>query len=130
MLRAILANPRDRTEVRLVYASKTPADIILKAELDALAVVHPNFKVLYTVSSAPPEAEWTPAKGALGHVSKDMLTSFLPPPAADARHRVFVCGPPGFMRALSGEKTSPSDQGELSGLLTERHVSPEAVYTF
>ena len=49
LLRAILDNPRDRTEVRLVYASKTPADVILKAELDALALTHPNFKVLYTV---------------------------------------------------------------------------------
>jgi cytochrome-b5 reductase len=54
LLRAILDNPRDRTEVRLVYASKTPADVILKAELDALALTHPNFKVLYTVRRLGP----------------------------------------------------------------------------
>jgi hypothetical protein len=28
-----------------VYASRTPEDIILKTELDALSVVHRNFKV-------------------------------------------------------------------------------------
>ena len=41
----MLANPRDKTEIRLIYASRTEADIILKTELDALATVYPNFKV-------------------------------------------------------------------------------------
>ena len=127
MLLAILKNPRDRTEVRLVYASKTPEDIILKRELDALAITHPNFKVLYTVSSAKPADHWD---GATGHVSKEMLTSFLPPPGADGGSKVLVCGPPGFMKALSGEKKSPSDQGELAGMLKDLHFSPQEVFKF
>ena len=53
LLRAILDNPRDRTEVRLIYANKSEADIMLRAELDALAAKHPQFKVVYTLDNAP-----------------------------------------------------------------------------
>jgi cytochrome-b5 reductase len=126
LIRAVLANPRDRTEVRLVYASKTPADVILKAELDALALAHPNFKVLYTVSKVPAGA--APWPGAVGHVTKEMLASFLPPPQAAGGAKVVVCGPPGFMRAVSGEKKSPSDQGELAGMLKELKFEPGEVF--
>ena len=45
VLMEILSNPRDTTEVRLVYASRTEEDILLRLELDALAAVYPNFKV-------------------------------------------------------------------------------------
>jgi cytochrome-b5 reductase len=125
LLKAVLGNPRDRTEVRLVYASKTPADVILKAELDALALTHPNFKVLYTVSKVPAGAAWA---GAVGHVTKEMLASFLPPPGAAGGAKVVVCGPPGFMKAVSGEKKSPSDQGELAGMLKELKFAPAEVF--
>ncbi|RYG47242.1 hypothetical protein EON67_08750, partial [archaeon] len=58
LIRAILDNPRDKTEVRLLFANKTPADVILKAELDALAAVHPNFKVTYIVDAGSAGADW------------------------------------------------------------------------
>ena len=93
LIHEILSNPRDKTEVRLVYASRTPGDIILKTELDALTVTHPNFKVLYTVDK--PEAGWA---GATGYVTKDMVASFLPPPQVEAgKHQILVCGPPPMM---------------------------------
>lgn len=77
LLQAILANPRDRTQVRLVYASRTPHDIILKEELDKLASIYPNFKVLYTVSQPGDDWNWT---GATGHVNAEMVRTVLPPP--------------------------------------------------
>ena len=43
----MLSNPRDKTEIRLIYASRTEEDIILRTELDALATVYPNFKVRF-----------------------------------------------------------------------------------
>jgi cytochrome-b5 reductase len=49
LIQEILSNPRDRTEIRLVYANRTPGDILLRAQLEALAAVNPQFKVLYTV---------------------------------------------------------------------------------
>lgn len=130
LITEILANPRDRTEVRLVYASRSPADIILKTQLDALQVQYPNFKVLYTVDAGAGATNWS---GATGHISKDMLTSFLPPPqpgAAAPKYKVLVCGPPGMMQATCGEKKSPTDQGELSGLLKDLHYSPEQVFKY
>jgi len=98
LITAILADPRDVTQVRLLYASRTPADIILRDELDALAAVHPNFKVLYTVDDAAAEPGWG---GATGYVSADLVAGFLPPPqAAAGRNKILVCGPPGFMKAV------------------------------
>jgi hypothetical protein len=43
---------------------------------------------------------------------------------------VFVCGPPGMMELISGNKKSPKDQGELKGILKELGYSPEQVYKF
>ncbi len=71
------------------------------------------------------DAEWT---GAKGHISKEMITGFLPPPGG--QHKVLVCGPPGFMAHLSGDKKSPSDQGELKGMLLELHYKAEDVFKF
>ena len=119
--------PPSPPQIRLVYASHTPEDIILKTELDALSVVHRNFKVLYIVTQ-PGEGAW---RGATGHVSKDMITSFLPPPQPEAgRHGVLVCGPPGFMKAVSGEKKSQSEQGELTGMLAELSYSAAQTFKF
>ena len=43
---AVLANPDDKTELSLVYANVSEADIILKDKIDALAAKHPKqFKV-------------------------------------------------------------------------------------
>ena len=95
----MLADPRDHTEIRLLYASRSPEDIILKAQLDALAVTHPNFKVAYVVDGAA--AGWT--EGVVGRVDAAAVTAFLPPPQAEAgKFKIMVCGPPGMMKAVSG----------------------------
>ena len=76
--------------------------------------------------SQPSEA-WD---GKRGHVDRALLASTLPPPQGGDATKVLVCGPPGFMRALSGEKKSPADQGELTGLLKEMRYAPEQVFKF
>jgi cytochrome-b5 reductase len=121
----ILANPRDRTEIRLVYGCRSEEDIILRDELDALAAAYPNFKVVYTLSK--PSAAW---RGRTGHVSKELLASVLPPPQEKAATKVLVCGPPAFMAALSGDKKSPSDQGELVGALRDLKYEPSQVFKY
>jgi len=126
LLLEILSNPRDRTEVRLVYSSRTEADIILREELDALAAAYPNFKVRYTLTGAAP-AGWAGAKGRVG---RDMLAASLPPPREGAKTKVFVSGPPGFMKALCGEKKSAADQGELTGELQAMRYAPEQVFKY
>jgi cytochrome-b5 reductase len=136
LLQTILSNPRDKTEVRLLYASRTPADIILRAELEALAAAHPNFKVVFNVDSTGAAAvgssgsstATTWALGGVGHISKEQVKDFLPPPADS--YKILVCGPPPFMKAYSGEKKSPAEQGELTGALAELGYTPEHVFKF
>ena len=53
----------DTTRVSLLFANKTPADILLKDELDELNAAHPNLSVHYTVDSVPPPGG---AEGAAG----------------------------------------------------------------
>ncbi|KAL2622464.1 hypothetical protein R1flu_002669 [Riccia fluitans] len=109
---AILSNEADATQVSLIYANVSPDDILLKKKLDELAAEHPNFKVYYVVNN--PMDNW---KGGVGFTSYDMLVKGLPSPTEDTL--ILVCGPPGMMKAISGDKASPKDQGELTGLLKQ-----------
>ncbi|KAG0590923.1 hypothetical protein KC19_1G136000 [Ceratodon purpureus] len=120
---AIVSNPEDNTQVSLVYANTTPADILLKSKLDSLAFAHPNFKVFYVVSK---ESEgW---KGGKGHVTKDVLKKGLPSPSDDTL--ILVCGPPGLMNLISGDKAPDKSQGELIGMLKDLGYTPQQVYKF
>jgi cytochrome-b5 reductase len=74
-----------------------------------------------------PSDSWA---GPKGHVDRTLLAAALPPPQEGAATKVFVCGPPGFMKTLSGEKKSASDQGELAGLLKDMRYTPEQVFKF
>jgi len=86
VLRAILKDPEDRTEVSLLFANQTEEDILLRAELEECAK-DPRVKVWYTLDR-PPEG-W---KFSSGFVSQDMLADHLPPAADDVV--VLMCGPP------------------------------------
>ena len=44
----MLKDPKDYTELRLLYANSSPADVLLKQELEAFAREHDNFKVWFT----------------------------------------------------------------------------------
>jgi cytochrome-b5 reductase len=78
----------DETELSLVYANVTEADILLRTELDALAQAHPRrFRVHHTLES--PAAAWG---GGAGRVDVATVRLHLPPPGAGVR--VLVCGPP------------------------------------
>ncbi|KAF3328522.1 NADH-cytochrome b5 reductase-like protein [Carex littledalei] len=107
----------------LVYANVSPDDILLKAELDKLAASYPNFKVFYTVDK--PADNW---RGGVGYVSKEMALKGLPSPSADSL--ILVCGPPGMMKHISGDKAKDRSQGELSGILKELGYTEEMVYKF
>jgi len=123
VIKKVLANPRDKTELRLIFANETEADILLKAELDGLAQLYPNFKVYYTLTNPP--AGWT---GFTGYVNKTTLASVLPPPSDE--HIILVCGPDGMLSAVSGPKTKDRKQGELGGLLKDMGFTAEQVYKF
>lgn len=120
---AIVSNPEDNTQVSLVFANTSPADILLKAKLDAMSFAHPNFKVFYVVDN--PSEDW---KGGKGFISKDVLLKGLPSPSDDTL--ILVCGPPGMMNLVSGDKAPDKSQGELIGILKDLGYTSEQVYKF
>lgn len=70
VIRAILRGRRegDWTEVDLVFANVTAEGILLKGDLDALALQDPGFRVHYVVNQAP--EGWT---GGVGYVTPEMI---------------------------------------------------------
>ncbi|KAL4571512.1 hypothetical protein LXL04_018272 [Taraxacum kok-saghyz] len=123
VIEAILKNPDDNTKVSLVYANVSPDDILLKKRLDMLAATHPNLKVFYTVDN--PSKYWV---GGTGFISKDMALKGLPAPSDDTL--ILVCGPPGMMKHIAGDKGKDKSQGEVIGILKDLGYTEEMVYKF
>ncbi|KAG8362619.1 hypothetical protein BUALT_BualtUnG0057800 [Buddleja alternifolia] len=143
---AILKNPDDSTQVSLLYANVSPDDILLKKKLDVLAASNPNLKVFYTVDK--PTKDWL---GGKGYISKEMVVKGLPSPSDDTlvlhsfidflaysnpgrkfayEETYLVCGPPGMMKHISGDKAKDWSQGELTGILKELGYTEDMVYKF
>jgi cytochrome-b5 reductase len=124
--RHIFRNPEDKTKVTLVYGNVSEEDILLKREWEELENTYPQrFRAFYVLDN-PPES-W---QGGKGYVTKELLKTVLPEPKEGDKIKLFVCGPPGMYKAISGGKKSPSDQGELDGYLKELGYSKDQVYKF
>ena len=119
----ILNNAADKTEISLIFANNTEEDILLKDRIDALAKQHKNLKVTYVVTT--PSASWT---GEKGFCTEALLRAKLP--AAGPDTLVLVCGPPGFMNAVSGGKTPDYKQGAVDGILKALKFTEEGVFKF
>uniref|UniRef100_A0A6A7FNF7 NADH-cytochrome b5 reductase n=1 Tax=Hirondellea gigas TaxID=1518452 RepID=A0A6A7FNF7_9CRUS len=88
LVRQVLRDDSDNTQLALLFANQTEADILLRDELDHLATEHADqFKVWYTVDR--PEEGW---KYGSGFVSSDMISSHLFPPSDNPL--TLLCGPP------------------------------------
>lgn len=125
LIRAIFNNPEDKTKVTLVFGNVTEEDILLKHELAHIENTYPQrFRAFYVLDNPP--KEWV---GNKGYITKDLLKTVLPEPK-EGNIKVFVCGPPGMYKAISGTKKSPQDQGELSGILKELGYTEDQVYKF
>lgn len=125
LCRAIFNNPNDKTKVTLVFGNVSEQDILLRRELADLENTYPQrFRAFYVLDKAP--KGWG---GASGFINKDLLKTVLPEPKNE-NIKIFVCGPPGLMKAISGPKVSPKDQGELSGSLKDLGYTKEQVYKF
>ena len=125
LCRAIFKNPEDKTKVTLVYGNVTEDDILVRGELKDLEEKYPQrFRAFYMLDKPP--KDWQQGKG---FVTKELLKEVIPKPD-EANLKVFVCGPPGMYKAISGTKKSPADQGELDGYLKELGYSQDQVYKF
>ncbi|ERS99239.1 hypothetical protein HMPREF1624_04437 [Sporothrix schenckii ATCC 58251] len=123
LIKAVLRNAdEDKTKITLVYGNIAEEDILLHKELRHLENKYPQrFRTFYVLEK--PTADW---QGGKGYITKELLKQVLPEPKA-GDFKLFVCGPPGLMNAVSGNKKSPSDQGELSGALQELGYTKEQV---
>ncbi|GAQ04919.1 NADH-cytochrome b5 reductase 1 [Aspergillus lentulus] len=93
LIRAICEDERDTTEISLIYANRTEADILLRDELEQFARKYPkNFKLWYMLDAAP--ENW--AYGS-GFVNQEVLSERLFAPSPDTK--VLLCGPPGMVSA-------------------------------
>ncbi|KAL3424852.1 oxidoreductase NAD-binding domain-containing protein [Phlyctema vagabunda] len=94
LIRAICEDPRDNTEIKLLYGNNDESDILLREELDGFAQKYPhNFQ--YQSVLASPSSSWN---GLKGFISKDLCQSTFPQPSADVK--VLLCGPPGLINAM------------------------------
>jgi NAD(P)H-flavin reductase len=85
---------KDGLEVHFLFSNKTKDDILIKAELDQLSAMNPNFHLHHTLTrhDAAKDGEWD---GLTGRVSWDMLKSKgFPEPADDVLY--ITCGPNAF----------------------------------
>ncbi|MEO8701694.1 MAG: ferric reductase-like transmembrane domain-containing protein [Kofleriaceae bacterium] len=104
-------------EVYLIFSVRKREDIIFDAELEYLKQRFPNLHVKVTLTGDP-EAPWD---GARGHMSSEMITSFVPDLK---RGPVMLCGPEKMMaaaRALFVALGVPDAE-----VLEEAFVSPPA----
>lgn len=108
--------PDDQLNLSLLFANRTPEDVMLREELDSLAAACPRFQALYTVDEVPAGAQ--PWSGRTGRVSSTLLAEALGRLPAGRPEMVCVCGPPGFHRAVK------------SMLVEELKYSPDEIFEF
>ncbi|KAK4031513.1 NADH-cytochrome b-5 reductase [Parachaetomium inaequale] len=111
LIRAICDDEHDTTQVSLLYANNTEADILLRDELDAFAAKCPHkFKLQYVLGHA--DDTWT---GHRGFVSAELIQQYLAPAAAESK--VLLCGPPPMINAM--KKILQGRGWTMPGLVTK-----------
>lgn len=95
IIRAILKNPADKTQITLIFANVNEEDILLRKDLEQLARDRSDQFKLYLVLNNPPAEGWT---GGVGFVTEDMIKEHCPKPAKDIK--ILMCGPPPMISAM------------------------------
>lgn len=112
-LTKILGTPGDERKVTLIYGSKSASDILLKAEMDALATKHPHrLKMIHVIGEQPDAGKAAlaglgdgPFAAVPGWIDAGKLKAHAFPPSDETL--LFVCGLPGMYDTLCGPRTEP-----------------------
>lgn len=113
LLERILRTEGDRTEIRVVDANKSEADILLKVELEKAINEHAG-QIAITHVLSHPSADW---KGLKGHVNAEIIKSHCFEPSEGSA--VFLCGPPTMIQKAA----LPALKGMYLSTLTSRQIS-------
>ncbi len=114
-------------DCRLLYSARTPADIIFRQEIEALAARHPQFMPVVVTTTRGGGVGGT---GITGRVNRAMLEMIAP----DLHEReVYLCGPQGFMDTVGALlKEMGFDRARLHqesfGAAKSANVDPPAVF--
>ena len=84
-------------------------------------------QVTYVIDSKDKEKDWA---GEVGRIDKDFIKRVVPFSPKEKDVLIYVCGPPAFMKAISGDKAKDYSQGEVEGALKDLGFSKEQVYKF
>ena len=126
-LHELAGHADDSTEVTLLYGNKSPEDILLKDELDALVAKSAGrIKVVHVVGTQPDQAPIAGWDGELGWVDKAKFQKYAAPPSADTM--VMVCGLPPLYDVFCGPRNE-ADVKEGS-ILHELGYTAEMVAKF
>ena len=112
IIRSILGDENDSTNIHLLFANKTEEDIILRDKLENRQEEFSHqYKYFYTISES--NDNWT---GYTGHINTKMLDETMPQNTDDTL--ILLCGPP----KMISEAAKPS--------LEELNYSKENIFTF
>jgi len=105
-LHKIANTPGDSLQVRLLCGNKSPADILLDKELEALVEkAGGRVQVTHVVGTQQDQTEIPGWAGERGWVDEDKVKRLCFPPAADVL--TMVCGVPGLYDVMCGPRTEP-----------------------
>lgn len=110
MLREIV-DTDDPRAVTLVWGNKTPDDIFLREELEAMESQRENLRVVHVLDDPPDD--W---QGEVGLVTRELLGRALG--EEELQRHIFLCGPPPMMKMVKGAL------GELG--VSRRRIHTEA----
>lgn len=93
---------RRETPIRLLYSARVPEELAFRAELDAMAGVHPDLSVVYSVTR-PQDSRiaWHGRTGRFGEAELREIAAPLDRP------NFFVVGLPGMIREMLGILRGP-----------------------
>lgn len=128
VIRGILENPKDKTNISLIFANNQRRDILLANELVEMQKIYNNFNMYLTLLEVP--HRWL---GGIGYVNEAMISTFMPKPG-EKNTKILVCGPPPMLQAISGDKLfeagKPPQQGAVGGLLKALGYKEDQVFKY
>ena len=107
LLKQILSENQDSTNIMLYYCNRNKDEVLLKRELDLLQARCPRLKIVYALDD--------PVVGYQKTLDVQNFRAKLPKGKDVA---LLVCGPDGFVSKVAGPKLE-NDQGPLGGILKD-----------